>query len=152
MSNSHSSQSIKVKIKRFDPSLPMPEYQTAGAAAFDLAAREDTTIQPNAIGYVPLNIGLSMPEGYWAMVVARSSLHKRGLVLANSVGVGDRDYCGENDEYMAALWNMSDQAVIVKRGERIVQILILERPHIELIEDPQAFDKRSRGGYGTTGT
>ena len=51
---------MKVKIKRFDPSLPLPRYQSPGAACVDLYARLDVTIAPGRVGYVPLNIGLEM--------------------------------------------------------------------------------------------
>jgi dUTPase len=72
--------------------------------------------------------------------------------LANGVGVGDRDYCGPDDEYRAALWNRTDQPVTIARGERIAQILILPQPSIELIEDPTVFEGKNRGGFGTTGS
>ena len=82
-------KTLTVTFKRFDTSLPIPEYKTSGAAAFDLYAREETTIAAGKIGYIPLNIALQLPEEYWALVSARSSLHKRGLLLANGIGVGD---------------------------------------------------------------
>jgi len=148
--NKATNQSIKVVIKRFDPELPLPEYQTAGAAAFDLYARETTEILPGEVGYVPLNIALQLPEGYWALVSARSSLHKRGLTMANGIGVGDWDYRGDGDEYRAALLNFSKEKVIVERGERIAQMIILPRPQVEFIEKSN-FDTEDRGGFGSTG-
>ncbi len=84
-----------VGIKRFDTTLPLPEYKTGGAAAIDLYARETTVIPARGIGYVPLNIALQLPENTWALLAARSSLHKKGLMLANGIGVGDYDYRGD---------------------------------------------------------
>jgi len=68
-----------IKIKRFDKTLPLPEYKTEGAAAFDLYAREATEIPPGAIRYVPLNIAVETPPGHFLLLAPRSSTHKRGL-------------------------------------------------------------------------
>lgn len=137
-------------IKRFDASLPLPEYKSTGAAGLDLAARLDITIAPQAIGYVPLNIALELPEGYFALLAARSSLHKKGLMLANGVGVGDYDYRGDQDEYIAALFNFSSTTVEIKRGERLAQLLILPVAKVEIVEK-STFESQNRGGFGSTG-
>lgn len=141
---------MKIKIKLFDGSLPVPEYKSGGAAAFDLYSRETILIKPGKVGYAPLNIALELPEGYWAMVSARSSLHKRGVTLANGIGVGDEDFCGDNDEYKAALLNLTDKPVTIEKGERIVQMMILEREKVE-IEVVEHLGNEDRGGYGSTG-
>jgi dUTP diphosphatase len=141
---------MKVKIKRFDKSLPLPEYKTKGAAAFDLYARTDLTIPTHKVGYIPLNIAIQMPEGYWALLSARSSLHKRGLTPANGIGVGDWDYRGDGDEYTAAVYNYTDQDVVIKKGERVYQMMILEREKVEF-EELDKFETKDRGGFGTTG-
>jgi len=141
---------MKVSIKRFDASLPLPEYKTAGAAALDLSARTTTTIIPGAVGYVPLNIALQLPEGCFALLAARSSLHRRGLQLINGIGIGDADFCGDGDEYQAALRNFSDSSVRIERGERIVQLIVLERTQVEL-EEKESFGTEDRGGFGSTG-
>ncbi|PIR63278.1 MAG: dUTP diphosphatase [Candidatus Pacebacteria bacterium CG_4_9_14_3_um_filter_40_12] len=143
-------QSLKVTFKRFDTSLPVPEYKTKGAAAFDLYAREETVIKASSIGYIPLNIALQLPEDHWALVSARSSLHKRGLMLANGIGVGDYDYRGPNDEYKAAVFNFTGEDVVIERAERVVQMIILKRPVVELSEN-DSFEDADRGGFGTTG-
>ncbi len=137
-------------IKRFDASLPLPEYKTAGAAGLDLVARLDTTIAPQAVGYVPLNIALELPEGFFALIAARSSLHKKGLMLANGIGVGDYDYRGEDDEYVAALYNFTPQTVAITKGERLVQLLIVPVARVEIVEK-QIFSGQNRGGFGSTG-
>jgi len=143
-------QSLNVTFKRFDTSLPVPEYKTKGAAAFDLYAREETVIKASSIGYIPLNIALQLPEDHWALVSARSSLHKRGLMLANGIGVGDYDYRGPNDEYKAAVFNFTGEDVVIERAERVVQMIILKRPVVELSEN-DSFEDADRGGFGTTG-
>ncbi len=144
------SKAIQVIFKQFDTSLPKPEYKTAGAAALDLYARVETVIPARGIEYVPLNIALQLPENHWALLSARSSLHKRGLMLANGIGVGDYDYRGPNDEYLAALYNFTETDVVVEKAERIVQMIVMHREPVtlKLVAD---FDTQDRGGFGSTG-
>jgi len=141
---------MKVRIKRFDKDLPLPEYKTAGAVAFDLYSRVSVTILPKGVARVPLNIALEPPEGFMLMMSARSSLHKKGLMLANGVAIGDRDFCGNNDEYHAALYNFSDSPVSIERGERLVQGLFKKYDKAEW-EEVDDLSNKDRGGFGTTG-
>ena len=141
---------MKVRIKRFDKDLPLPEYKTAGAAAFDLSSRISVTILPKGVVRIPLNIALEPPEGFMLMMAARSSLHKKGLMLANGVAIGDRDFCGNNDEYHAALYNFSDFPVSIERGERLVQGILKKYDKAEWNEVDELKNK-DRGGFGTTG-
>ncbi len=141
---------MKVKIKRFDQDLPLPEYETEGAAAFDLYSRKTMPIEPQSVAYIPLNIAIQLPKGYWALLAARSSLHKQGLMLANGIGVGDYDYRGDGDEYKAAVFNFKSEPVTVERGQRIVQMIILPREQAEF-EELAEFGTKNRGGFGSTG-
>jgi dUTP pyrophosphatase len=141
---------MTIKIKRFDTTLPLPQYQSPAAAAFDLYARVETTIEPHTVVRVPLNIAIDIPDTHWALVCARSSLHKRGLMMANGIGVGDADYRGDQDEYMAPILNFTNQPVVVEKGERIAQMIILPREKIAL-EEVATLDNADRGGFGSTG-
>ena len=123
---------MKVKIKLFDRSLPLPEYKSAGAAALDLYSRLDLSIDPGTVVYVPLNVALQIPENYFVLMSARSSLQKKGLMMANGIGIGDYDYRGDGDEYQAALYNFSQEPVLIEKGERLVQMIVLPREKIEL--------------------
>lgn len=141
-----------VKIKLIDDSLPVPSYQTSGSAAIDLYSRLDLKIAPKMVTLVPLNVILQIPENYWVLMAARSSLHKRGLMLINGIGVGDYDYRGENDEYHAALFNFSEQTVEISKGDRLVQAIVLSREKVEFSKiDVIAEDDKNRGGFGSTG-
>ncbi|MBD3250683.1 MAG: dUTP diphosphatase [Candidatus Pacebacteria bacterium] len=142
---------MKVKVKRFDKSLPLPQYQTEGAAALDLSARVEMKIEPRSIGYVPLNIALQLPPNHWILMAARSSLHKQGLMLINGIGVGDYDYRGNNDEYRAALYNFTDQPVQISKGQRVSQMIVLPREKVEF-EELDQFQTDDRGGFGSTGS
>lgn len=139
-----------LKIKRFDTNLPLPEYQTPGSVGLDLYARESAIIEPGKVVLIPMNIAIELPQGHWALLAARSSLHKKGLQLVNGIGVGDADYCGDNDEYRAALLNFTDAPVQVEKGDRLVQLLVLPyaRPEIVAVEH---LGNDDRGGFGSTG-
>ena len=112
---------MNIKIKRFDKELPLPKRQTEGAAAFDLTARETVTIEPGKVGYVPLNIAVETPPGYFLMIAARSSTHKKGIMKPNGIGIIDPDYSGNEDEVKSVYYNFTDQPVTVEKGERIAQ-------------------------------
>jgi dUTP pyrophosphatase len=141
---------MKIKIKRFDKELPLPEYKTAGAAGFDLMARETMTIAPHAVAYVPLNVAVETPPDHFLLIATRGSTHKRGLMLANSVGIGDSDFCGDDDQYMAALLNFTDKPVVVQRGDRIAQGIFI--PFTRGVwEEVNVMQNRTRGGFGSTG-
>jgi dUTP pyrophosphatase len=141
---------MKARIKRFDKTLPLPEYKTSGAAAMDCVARTSVTIAPQKVEYVPLNVALKPPQGHVVLLAARSSLHKRGLMMTNGIGIGDEDFSGNDDEYQTALYNFSDEPVTVTRGDRILQMLILPFDRVEWVE-VASLDSVSRGGFGTTG-
>lgn len=141
---------MKIKIKRFNKSIPLPEYKTKGAAGFDLSSREEIIIKAGEIGYAPLNIAIKLPQTHWALISARSSLHKEGLMMANGIGVGDSDYCGNDDEYKAALFNFSKRDVILEKGQRIAQLLVLPYEKVEL-EEVEQLEGENRGGFGSTG-
>lgn len=142
--------SMKIPIKRFDKNLPLPEYKTSGAAGFDLSAREAQVIPARSIAHVPLNVAIAPPEGYFVLLTARSSLHKKGLMLANGVGVIDGDYSGNEDEYIAVLYNYTDNEAHVNIGDRLVQGVLVPYVQAEWGEVDD-MGNTSRGGFGTTG-
>jgi dUTP pyrophosphatase len=136
--------------KRFDKSVPAPLQATAKSAGIDLYSRENIQIMPQQVVLVPLNVALKPPVDHWLMLVARSSLHKMGLLLVTGIGVGDEDFSGDLDEYQAALFNFSKVPVTVKKGERIVQLIVAQKIPVELIE-VQKMGNPTRGGFGSTG-
>ncbi|PIR96707.1 MAG: dUTP diphosphatase [Candidatus Doudnabacteria bacterium CG10_big_fil_rev_8_21_14_0_10_41_10] len=142
---------MKVKIFRIDKSLPLPEYKTKGSVAFDIYSRVDATVSPKAIETFPTNLIVKVPVGYILMIVARSSTgKKKGLSMANGVGVIDQDFHGSEDEIKILFRNFTDQKVIVKKGERIAQGLILPIEKAEW-EEVEEMTGKSRGGFGSTG-
>lgn len=141
---------MKVRIKRFDKSVPLPHYGTLGSAGMDCGVRETVTIPPKQLAFVPLNIAVKPPKNYFVLLAARSSLPKRGLFLANGIGIADEDYCGNEDEYKAFVYNYTDQPVIVQKGDRIVQVIFKPYEKVEW-EEVDNLDEKSRGGFGSTG-
>src|SRR3989338_11171235 len=116
---------MNVPIKRTDKNAALPDYKSAGAAAMECTARRDVAIAPNTGVLVPLNIALKPPRGHFVLLAARSSLHKRGLMMANGVGIGDEDFSGNNDEYQAVVYNYTADKITVERGDRIAQMILL---------------------------
>lgn len=141
---------MKIKIKRFDKGLPLPERKTQGAAAFDLIAREETIIPAGGIGYVPVNVAIETPADHFLLIAPRSSTHKKGLLMANSIGIVDPDFSGDNDEIKAAYYNFTGKPVTVEKGERIAQGTFVKISYPEW-EEVGELKNKTRGGFGTTG-
>jgi dUTP pyrophosphatase len=143
--------STRVRIHRLSASAELPRYATNGAAGFDLAASEDTTIQAGRTGLVPTGLVIEVPDGMFLGIFARSSTPlKRGLMVANGVGVVDSDYCGATDEVKIAVLNFTAAAVTVKAGDRIAQGILLPITRVEW-DECGAPERDTRGGFGSTG-
>ena len=143
---------MQVHVQRVDGSLPLPKYESAGAVGFDFVTRETTVIAPGAIGLVPGNVIVRVPEGHALLIVPRSSLpRKKGLVCPHSIGVIDHDYHGEKDEILVQVQNVTQQSVTVERGDRIAQGLFVRVDRAEWVE-VEGHGKETRGGFGSTGT
>ena len=142
---------MKLKIKRFDKSMPLPVHKTAGAVAVDLCSRVDMEIKAKEITYIPMNVAIKIPDDYFILLAARSSTHKMGLMPINGIGVIDRDYCGDNDEYNFLVQNFTDNTVKVERGTRLCQLLLIKCENFEF-EEVESMGNSDRGGIGSTGT
>ena len=143
---------LPVRIRRLDPSLPLPEYQTPGAAGFDLSASGDVEVPPGQIALVPTGLVIEVPAGHVLGIFARSSTPlKRGLMVANGVGLIDQDYCGATDEIKVQVLNFTPAAVQIRKGDRIAQGLFLPVALAEWREASGDLRGGSRGGFGATG-
>ena len=143
---------LPVRIRRLDKSVPLPEYQTAGAAGFDLAAAADVLVPPSAIALVPTALAIEVPDGHILGIFARSSTPlRRGLMVANGVGVIDRDYCGPADEIKVQVFNFTASPVQVTKGDRIAQGLFIPVSRAAWQEADRDLRNESRGGFGATG-
>ena len=142
---------MRLQIKRLQPGISLPEHATGRAAGFDLAAAADIEIPPHSIRLVGTGLVIAVPDGYFLGIFARSSTPlKRGLMVANGVGVIDADYSGPGDEIKIQVLNITDSAVTVARGDRLAQGIVLPCPRVEWDEvDEMAVP--TRGGFGSTG-
>lgn len=141
---------IPVDIKRMGPDVPMPEYKTAGAIAFDIAVREGKTLQPGETAFFSTGLVVCTPPGYGLILASRSSNAKKQITLANGIGVIDQDYCGPEDELRLSVRNEGPAPYTVETGERIAQGLFVPIVRAEF-RDAESLTAPSRGGYGTTG-
>jgi dUTP pyrophosphatase len=129
----------------------LPRYQSDGAAAFDLAAAADMTIEAGQVALIPTGLVIEVPPGMFLGIFARSSTPlKRGLMVANGVGIVDPDYCGPHDEVKIAVLNFTSAAVHVAAGDRIAQGMLLPVNRV-LWEEVESVRSASRGGFGSTG-
>jgi dUTP pyrophosphatase len=142
---------VNVRIRRLAPTVQLPRYESAGAAGFDLAASADLSIAAGEMTLVPTGLVIEVPQGFFLAVFARSSTPlKRGLMVANGVGVVDSDYCGPTDEIKVPVINVSKKLVEVKAGDRLAQGIFLPCAHV-VWEEADALSARARGGFGSTG-
>ena len=146
---------IKVVRLAHGRGLPLPAYQSAGAAGMDLlaAVAKDAPLRlaPRARALVPTGLVLELPEGCEAQVRPRSGLALRhGITVLNSPGTIDCDYRGEVG---VLLVNLGESTFVIRRGERIAQLVVQRVARAELIESARiAETQRGAGGFGSTGT
>ncbi len=134
--------------------LALPAYQTVHAAGLDLLAavpeHHPLTLSPGRYALVPTGLTIALPEGYEAQVRPRSGLAaKHGVTVLNAPGTVDADYRGEIG---VLLINHGAEPFVIRRGERIAQMVIAQVARAELVavaELPST--TRGSGGFGSTG-
>jgi dUTP pyrophosphatase len=145
---------MKIAFKRLShgAGLPLPSYQTSGAAGMDLCAAVDAdcSIAPGARRLLPCGFAVAIPKGYEGQVRSRSGLAlKYGIAVLNAPGTIDSDYRGELG---IVLINHGESPFVVSRGLRIAQLLISRVERVEWSEVAELPDTdRGQGGYGHTG-
>ncbi|MCF6269637.1 MAG: dUTP diphosphatase [Melioribacteraceae bacterium] len=146
---------IKMKIKRISKKfndIPLPHYATEGSAGMDIRAAVDDEIiiKSGEVKLVPTNLIVEIPVGYEIQVRPRSGLAlKHGIGLLNSPGTIDSDYRGEVGIIMS---NFSKEDFLVKRGDRIAQLVLSKFYKAELEESSELAESiRGEGGFGHTG-
>ena len=108
------------------------------------------TIAPGQVTLVPTGLVIAVPRGHFLGIFARSSTPlKRGLMVANGVGIVDSDYCGPKDEIKIEVFNFTSTPVIVRRGDRLAQGVVLPFIRAEW-DETSAPTEPTRGGFGST--
>ena len=116
----------------------------------DLRAAEDVILSPGEFKLIPLGVAMELPEGYEALVAPRSSTFKNyGILLANSIGIIDESYKGDNDEWHFPAF--APKFTVIQKNSRICQFRIIKhQPEINLVE-VETLGNDDRGGIGSTG-
>ncbi len=143
---------VKIRQLPHGHGLPLPEYASEGSAGLDLyaALEREIIIRPGAVFLAPTGISIALNPGFEGQVRPRSGLAAKKMIgIVNSPGTIDSDYRGE---ILAPLINLSDNDFILKRGDRIAQLVITRYEKIkwEAVNDlPES--KRGAGGFGHSG-
>lgn len=143
----------KILTKLLNGNAKMPTKGSAGAAGRDLYACLDGStimIQPKKTVLIPTGLAMAIPEGWVGLIFSRSGLAtKKGLRLANGVGVIDSDYRGE---WFIAIHNDSDCTQIIDDGDKIAQVVFVKYKDVVFYPVKELDDTvRGEGGFGSTG-
>lgn len=136
------------------PDVPVPTYAHPDDAGLDLATPTDIELAPNRVELIGTGIRVALPPGTVGLIVERSSLHLKGLHLANTVGVIDAGYRGE---LKLAIANTTSRSVDLAAGDRLAQLLVIPivRPDVHQVSahefDEHHSTARGAGGFGSTG-
>lgn len=147
---------LDIPIKQLDHAidLPLPAYQSAGAAGLDLVSavpdNAPITLAPQSTALVPTGLVMEIPKGFEAQVRPRSGLaFKHGVTVLNAPGTIDSDYRGE---LKVLLINHGQEAFVITRGMRIAQLVIAPVTPIQWQTLAQeTHTQRASGGFGSSG-
>ena len=143
---------LKIELVHLDKSMPIPEFETDGAAAMDLRVSKGLCVRPGQSVKYGTGIALHIKDpNIVGLVVPRSSAGtKLDIRLANTIGVFDSDYQGE---IILSIRNSDQYTQAIARGDRIAQILFvpLIRPSFAVVNEFSETTKRGDGGFGSTG-
>ena len=150
MKKFHSKKEKKMKdlkYKLLDPSMPTPEFKTAGSACFDLHVAEDVELLPGRGVLISTGLAFEPPEGYHIEIYMRSSMCRRGIT--GPTGIVDNDYRGE---VKVQAMNLSDTALTICKYDRIAQARLVKDVPTTLVPVAE-LSKTERGekGFGSTG-
>jgi dUTP pyrophosphatase len=141
---------VPVQLCRLDPELPLPAYAHPGDAGADLVAAADVELAPGGRALVGTGVAIALPLGYAAFVHPRSGLAaKLGVTTLNAPGTVDAGYRGE---IRVNLVNHGAEPVLVRRGDRIAQLVVQRVEHaVFTVVDVLPESVRGTGGHGSTG-
>ncbi len=141
---------MELKIKYFSDEIEKLRYIDGKSDWIDLRAAKDITLKAGEFKLIPLGVAISLPEGYEAHVVPRSSTFKNfGILQTNSCGVIDESYCGDNDQWMMPVYAVRDTEIHV--NDRICQFRIFKHQETLTFTEVSSLDGPDRGGFGSSG-
>jgi dUTP pyrophosphatase len=144
---------VVIKVLKKSPEIPLPRYETEGAAGMDLRAflPEPVAIRAGGRARIPTGLFLEIPPGYEGQVRPRSGLaFRHGVTVLNAPGTIDPDYRGELE---VLLVNLGEEEYVLRNGDRVAQLVIAPVCRGEMTGAETLGDsKRGTGGFGSTGT
>ena len=141
---------MEIKVKKLVDDLH-DINQAHNGEWYDLRCAKDMYLITGELAYIPLGVAIELPEGYEAIVAPRSSAAKKfGIIQANSIGVIDHAYCGDNDEWMMPVYAIRNTTI--HKNDRICQFRIQKiQPEADIVYVSELGNK-DRNGIGSTGT
>lgn len=141
---------MQIEIRYFTDQIEPLRYVDGKSDWIDLRAAETVELKAGQFRLIPLGVGMKLPQGYEALVAPRSSTFKNyGVLQANSLGIVDESYCGDNDQWRWPAYAVRDTVIHV--NDRICQFRIIEhQPKLEFCP-VEHLDGPDRGGFGSTG-
>lgn len=140
---------MTIKIKYFDKTLPKIEKTKIGDWV-DLRSAERVELKQGEYKLLKLGVGMEIPRGYEAWVVPRSSTPKQfGIIMANSIGVIDNSYNGDEDQWRFPAIAIRD--TVIEKGDRICQFRIMVNQPKFFFEEVEHLNEVNRGGIGSSG-
>ena len=143
---------MKLKVWKKDPRAKLPERSTEGSVGYDIFSLEEIEIAPGEFKLIRTGLVIQTEPPYALFIFPRSSLfRKKSLIMPNSAGIIDFDYCGKEDEVKIPVVNLGKEKVVIKAQEKIAQAVFIKVafPEIEKLSNPP--QSSSRGGFGSTG-
>jgi len=141
---------VKIKYIKTDKESKTPEYKSEEAAGADMYSIEEVTINPSELVMIKTGIATEIPKGYFGMLAPRASFClKLHLDMPHSVGIIDSDYRGE---ILVPLRNLGKEKVVIAKGERIAQLIIIPYLKVKYVESKKLNTTvRGKGRFGSTG-
>lgn len=141
---------MEIRIKYFSDEIEPLCYVDGKNDWIDLRCAEETVLKQGEMKLIPLGVAMQLPKGYEAHVVPRSSTFLSfGVIQANSFGIVDESYCGDEDQWYFPAYAIRDTVIHV--NDRICQFRIMRhQPAIEFTP-VEHLEHENRGGFGTTG-
>ena len=140
---------VKIKLEEHCENF-FPKKAHVDDAGYDLYSRIDSTLEPLSGMVIPIGFAMELPSGYEAQIRPRSGLAaKHHITVTNSPGTVDANYRGE---VKAILFNLGKEPFVIKRGDRIAQMVICKLPEVDLIDvETLSESDRGKGSFGSSG-
>ncbi len=140
---------LEIKVKYFADIEPIKFIENK-SDWYDLRSAEEVEMKAGDFRLIKLGVGMQLPVGFEAIIAPRSSTFKNfGIIQANSIGVVDESYCGDNDQWMMAAIALRD--TVIHKNDRICQFRIIEHQPQHKILTVEHLGNVDRGSFGSTG-